>query len=166
MDTLWLLDFAWPATGSPLPATLAAQASAERWRSVDGQWGRAYLRGAAPPGDDWIALEPVRRIDGASAGEAARFHYAVEADIAPEHEADFNGWYENEHLPGLAAVPGTIVAARYRRSRGAPRYIACYHLTADTTLQRPEWLAVRHTPWSDRVRPLFLNTRRTMFVPA
>jgi hypothetical protein len=30
-------------------------------------------------------------------------------------------------------------------------------------LERPEWLAVRHTEWSDRVRPHFRNTVRVMF---
>jgi len=30
-------------------------------------------------------------------------------------------------------------------------------------LERPEWLAVRHTEWSSRVRPHFRNTVRIMF---
>ena len=102
-------------------------------------------------------------VGGASAGEAAPFHYVVETDVLAEREADFNAWYDSEHLPGLAAVPGTVRAARYRDVAGHPRYYACYDLTSPGTLGSPEWLAVRATPWSDRVRPTFRNTRRTMF---
>ena len=102
-------------------------------------------------------------LDGASAGEAAPFQYVVETDVLAECEADFNAWYDREHMPGLAAVPGTVRAARYRDVAGHPRYYACYDLTNPGTLGSPEWLAVRATPWSDRVRPTFRNTRRTMF---
>jgi len=26
-------------------------------------------------------------------------------NVAPEHEAEFNEWYDTEHIPALAAVP-------------------------------------------------------------
>ena len=42
------------------------------------------------------------------------FRYVVETDVAPEAEADLNDWYDHEHLAGLAAVPGTVQAWRYR----------------------------------------------------
>ena len=38
-----------------------------------------------------------------------RQHYVVEADVLPESEAQLNAWYTIEHLPGLAAVPGTCL---------------------------------------------------------
>jgi hypothetical protein len=34
-------------------------------------------------------------------------------NIAPELEAEFNEWYDKEHIPALAAVPG-VLAARFR----------------------------------------------------
>ncbi len=83
--------------------------------------------------------------------------------MVPEDEDELNAWYDQEHLPGLAGVPGTIIAMRFRRASGSPKYLACYDLTTPATLERDEWLAVRHTAWSSRVRPLFRNTRRTMF---
>ncbi len=57
-------------------------------------------------------------LPGASAGLPAPFHYVVETDVLPEHEAEFNRWYDDEHLPGLAAVPGTARASRYRNPDG------------------------------------------------
>ena len=35
-------------------------------------------------------------------------------NIAPEHESDFNEWYNEEHVPALVAVPGTLCTRRYR----------------------------------------------------
>jgi hypothetical protein len=155
---LWLLDFsgAGPA-GGPGEELIV-------WRTAGGGWSRAYAEATSAPGPGWTALETLQSAPGPAAREVPAFHYVVETDVAPEHEADFNAWYEQEHLPGLASVPGTVRAARYRRLAGRPRYLACYDLTAIETLERPEWLAVRHTAWSARIRPLFVGPRRTMFV--
>ncbi|ALM82115.1 DUF4286 family protein [Bordetella sp. N] len=99
---------------------------------------------------------------GASAGLAAPWHYVVETDVLSEAEDDFNAWYEEEHLPGLASVPGSVRARRYVCD-AAPRYHACYDLHTRETFGSPPWLAVRASSWSDRVRPSFRNTKRTMF---
>ena len=90
----------------------------------------------------------------------------VETDVREESEADLNDWYDREHLPGLAAVPGTVRAMRFLNAHGHPRYHACYDLIRRETLGSPPWLRVRGTAWSDRVRPAFYNTKRTMFTRA
>ncbi|MGC2517502.1 MAG: hypothetical protein WA373_00085 [Burkholderiales bacterium] len=108
-------------------------------------------------------LQPVFDAAGASSGQAAPFHYVVETDVVPEHEADLNAWYDVEHMPGLAACPGSVRARRFRNPDGSPRYHSCYDLASTETLGSEPWLAVRHSAWSDRVRPHFRNTRRTMF---
>ena len=46
-------------------------------------------------------------------------------DTPTEHEAEFNKWYDGEHLPMLAAVPGDIVHLDGRvlgRHEGVTRY--------------------------------------------
>jgi hypothetical protein len=108
----------------------------------------------------YVCLQDLR---GASHGTSPVFHYVVETDVVGEAEADLNDWYNREHLPGLAAVPGAIRAQRLRNLDGGPRYHACYELVTRETLGSASWLAVRHTAWSDRVRPNFRNTKRTMF---
>jgi hypothetical protein len=100
---------------------------------------------------------------GASAGERASYHYVVATDVDEGWNEELNAWYQQEHMPGLAAVPGNVGCARLRSMDGAPRYYACYDLLSPQVLERPEWLAVRHTEWSSRVRPHFVNTRRLMF---
>lgn len=108
-------------------------------------------------------LNRTLELAGASAGQDAPWHYIVETDVRPEAEADLNAWYDQEHLPGLAAVPGTVRAVRYECRDQPPRYLACYDLHTRETFGSPPWLAVRASDWSSRVRPSFINTRRTMF---
>ena len=132
------------------------------WAPQGSEPWRRYALAARAPGPTWQRLAPRISLPGASAAAVAAWHYVVETDVEPGHEADFNAWYTQEHLPGLAAVPGTVHAARFERE-GSPRYLALYLLTAAEVLGSPPWLAVRGTAWSDRVRPRFRHTRRLMF---
>lgn len=118
---------------------------------------------ALAPLAETALLQQTLSIAGASAGQPAGWHYVVETDIAPQAQDDLNAWYTQEHLPGLAAVAGTVRAARHDILHGAPRHHACYDLHTRAAFNSPAWLAVRGTAWSDRVRPHFHNTRRTMF---
>jgi hypothetical protein len=130
----------------------------------DRQWQR--LRAALPPCLPAITvarLEALMEIDGASAQAIPMYHYVVETDVVEAADADLNAWYDQEHLPGLAGVPGTVRAARYRNLDDGPRYHACYELVSRETFGSPAWLAVRASDWSSRVRPMFRNTRRIMF---
>jgi len=128
-------------------------------RTAERAAGLADLKGLAIGG---ARLHPVFDAPGASRGEVAPFHYVVETDVVAEHEADLNAWYDGEHMPGLAACPGSVRARRFRNPDGSPRYHSCYDLASTETLGSEPWLAVRHTAWSDRVRPHFRNTKRTM----
>jgi hypothetical protein len=104
----------------------------------------------------------VSDIPGASHGQPAPWHYIVETDALAQADQDLNDWYDQEHLPGLASVTGTVRAERFVCD-GSPRYHACYDLVTRETFGCPQWLAVRASAWSDRVRPAFRNTKRTMF---
>jgi hypothetical protein len=140
-----------------------------QWQAKVGSGFRAYVGSELAPSEEWQRLECVQSLAGASAGEPVSFHYVVEADVLPENDSQLNAWYQDEHLPGLASVPGTIRAARYRRTHpttGRPKYYACYDLVSLDVTKTAPWLAVRHTAWSDVVRPLFLNTVRTEFIRA
>ena len=99
----------------------------------------------------------------ASANEGARNFYVVETEVAPGWEAELTRWYDNEHMLGLASVPGCVRAQRYVNVDTQPWSHACYDLVSAKTTSSIAWLAVRQTEWSDRVRPQFRNTKRTMF---
>lgn len=174
---LWLCDLPGPWPG-------AAVLGLQSWRPLRGDvkdwrhyWpGEADRRPAAPAEACWETLQPGTDLcgpdpdppsaHGIAAGQAP-FHYVVETDVSPGGEEDLHAWYEQEHLPGLASVPGCLRARRLVRREapaGLPLYFACYDLIRPEVTESGPWLAVRYTPWSDRVRPLFRNTRRTMFI--
>lgn len=87
-------------------------------------------------------------------------------NVTPEADADFNAWYDQEHLPALAAVPGTLSARRFRCPDGnSHRYFALYHLTGPEVATSEAWKKAANTPWSDRVRPHFRDHIRVLSRP-
>ncbi len=60
----------------------------------------------------------------APAGAGALLAATMNVDPAAEHE--FNEWYNTEHLPQLAAVPGVLCARRFRVADSASerKYVA------------------------------------------
>lgn len=107
-------------------------------------------------------LEQLFDAPGASQGEAPRFHYVVEMTPEEGWLDEISRWYDTEHMPGLAAVPGCVHARRLINHDHGPLSLACYDLVSEETLGSPPWLAVRGTAWSDITRPHFTNTKRTM----
>jgi hypothetical protein len=86
-------------------------------------------------------------------------------NVTPEAEADFNAWYDEEHLPALTAVPGTLSARRYRSDEtgeGVRRYAAIYHLESPDVTRSSAWKTAVDTPWSARIRPHFRDHIRIL----
>lgn len=100
---------------------------------------------------------------GASLHATPLFHYVVETDPEEGWFDELSAWYDQEHMPGLASVAGCVHTVRMINQDHAPVSFACYDLTAPEVMGSPAWLAVRHSVWSDKCRPHFTNTRRTMF---
>ena len=42
----------------------------------------------------------------------------VYADVDVEHDAEFNAWYNEEHVPERLSAPGFLAAARSHRQDG------------------------------------------------
>ena len=49
----------------------------------------------------------------------------VYSDVAPEHDDEYNRWYNEEHIPERLSIPGVLSAARYQAVQGGPKYLAC-----------------------------------------
>lgn len=108
-------------------------------------------------------LEAVFQAAGASANDTPVFHYVVEMDPESGWMPQLSEWYDTEHMPGLATVPGCVSASRFLNHDHGPLSLACYDLVTEETLGSEPWLAVRGTEWSSRMRPRFTNTVRAMF---
>jgi hypothetical protein len=81
-------------------------------------------------------------------------------NIAPELEAEFNDWYDKEHIPALAAVPGVLCARRFRGISGNRKYVALYHLAAPEVVESDEWKQARQSDWTSRLQPHFRDHLR------
>ncbi|KAF1046866.1 hypothetical protein [Xylophilus sp.] len=184
-DAWWLLQARLPridglhAAAQAAADTVGARLHRAAWAASTGE-AYAYVRAAAADAGDALAaafarhastaealrvspLEPVFDVPGASAGAQPLFHYVVETDPEEGWFDEIGRWYDTEHMPGLAAVPGNVRAMRFLNRGHGPLSLACYDLVTDAALTSAPWLAVRATAWSDIARPHFTNTRRTMF---
>jgi hypothetical protein len=81
-------------------------------------------------------------------------------NCAPEVEAEFNEWYNTEHIPALGGVNGTLSARRFRGTGATQRYAALYHLASPEVPYSSEWKAAANTPWTERMRPHFRDPLR------
>jgi len=87
----------------------------------------------------------------------------VWSDIDPDHEADFNQWYDREHMEERVRIPGFTGARRYRAVSGsARRYLALYRATslADFTSDVYRKAFTKQTQWSITNFGRMSNTRR------
>jgi hypothetical protein len=91
------------------------------------------------------------------APEGAAALLVASMNVDPAAEAEFNEWYNTEHLPQLGAVPGVLCARRYRRddTESERRYLALYHLNDAGVTRSPAWEQAANTPWTQRMRPQF-----------
>jgi heme-degrading monooxygenase HmoA len=81
-------------------------------------------------------------------------------NVTPEAEAEFNEWYDKEHIPALAAVPGVLAARRFRGTSGNRKYVALYHLAGPEVQDSAEWKAARESDWTNRLKPHFRDHLR------
>jgi hypothetical protein len=93
-------------------------------------------------------------------------------DVDPAHEAEFNRWYDEEHIHHLLEVPGFLSAGRYVAVKGGPKYLAMYELEDPNVLRTTAFLdAVRYkpSPWRQQAsgghvgRNYILNAYRQIF---
>lgn len=84
----------------------------------------------------------------------ARALFVACGDVPTEHEAEFNRWYDEEHIPLLSAVPGVLSARRFFDPNGTPRYAALYELENDDVPEHPQWHDAAITDWAKRIDEL------------
>jgi hypothetical protein len=71
-------------------------------------------------------------------------------DIDPEDEADFNRWYDREHLEERVAIDGFLEARRYVAHEGNPKYLSLYSTKTFEVLDSPAYRTAlaNQTAWS------------------
>ena len=87
--------------------------------------------------------------------KASPYVLLVRMGIPPEYEAEFNDWYNTDHLPALTSVPGVYGARRYRATAGSPAYLAMYELASADVRQSEAWRTAADSPWTLRIRRFY-----------
>jgi hypothetical protein len=83
-------------------------------------------------------------------------------DIDEAHEADFNRWYDREHLEERVAIEGFVEARRYVAIEGAPKYLSLYSTETFEVLDSPRYreALANQTVWSKANIARFKNMIR------
>ena len=85
-------------------------------------------------------------------------------DIDPKDEADFNRWYDREHLIERVAIDGFLEARRYIAHQASPKYLCLYSTATFEVLDSPTYRTVLMNPtdWSKTNLARFKNMIRTI----
>jgi hypothetical protein len=85
-------------------------------------------------------------------------------DIDPSDEADFNRWYDREHLLERVAIEGFLEARRYIAHQGSPKYLCLYSTRTFDVLDNPAYRTALMNPteWSKTNLGRFKNMIRTI----
>jgi hypothetical protein len=83
-------------------------------------------------------------------------------DIDAADEAEFNRWYDREHLEERVAIDGFLEARRYVAHQGKPKYLSLYSTATFEVLDSPAYrLALANqTAWSKANISRFKNMIR------
>ena len=64
-------------------------------------------------------------------------------DIDASDEAEFNRWYDREHLEERVAINGFLEARRYVAEEGRPKYLSLYSTATFDVLDSPAYRTAR-----------------------
>ena len=96
--------------------------------------------------------------DSSSSAAAVNGLLFVASGVAPADEADFNRWYDREHVEERVRIPGFLSGARYFSLEGGRKYLGLYRTGSLAVFGSPGYRAAfeKQTPWSvanlDRMR--------------
>jgi len=90
---------------------------------------------------------------------------AVWNDCATEYMAEYEAWYQSEHLPQRVSLPGFFCGRRYEALTPGPQFFTYYEVKDPAVLTSLEYLEVldNPTPATCRImKQAFLNMNRTV----
>src|ERR1700758_1277943 len=85
-------------------------------------------------------------------------------NIDASNEAEFNRWYDREHLEERVAIEGFLEARRYRAHTGSPKNLFLYSTRTIEVLDSPAYRARLSSPteWSKVNMARFKNMIRVV----
>jgi hypothetical protein len=85
-------------------------------------------------------------------------------DVDSAGDAEFNRWYDREHLEERVAIPGFLEARRYIAHQGHPKYLSLYSTESFEVLDSPAYRTAlaNQTDWSKANIARFKNMIRSV----
>jgi hypothetical protein len=85
-------------------------------------------------------------------------------DIDASDEAEFNRWYDREHLEERVAIEGFLEARRYIAHQASPKYLCLYSTRTIDVLDSPAYKTrlANPTEWSKKTMARFKNMIRAV----
>jgi hypothetical protein len=80
-------------------------------------------------------------------------------EVPPGHHAEFNAWYEQEHIAEQLRVPGYLSVRRFQGEPESNQFLALYDVGGLQAIDSPEAAAALISPWGDRVRTTLVTSR-------
>ena len=95
---------------------------------------------------------------------AGRGMLLTSMDIDPSDEAEFNRWYDRQHLEERVAIDGFLEARRYVARDGRPKYLSLYSTETFEVLDSPAYRTAlaNQTDWSKANIARFKNMIRAV----
>ena len=91
----------------------------------------------------------------------------VMMDVDPEHEEEFNRWYNEEHLTERLEIPGYVSARRFKleEGEGVLKYLCIWELEDGSPMQSEEYKAQQQRPSElrDRVHTYIKQQARGLY---
>jgi hypothetical protein len=128
------------------------------YQAIGGANGSVWTKRVTGIAKRLLRFEGTQIVPGDVTGPAEASGLLVASmNVDPAAEAEFNEWYNTEHLPQLAAVPGVLTARRFQAAGAGVenKYLALYHLTSVDVSRSDAWSKAANTPWSEKMRPHF-----------
>lgn len=95
----------------------------------------------------------------------SKYVFVVGHEVPRNRHQEFNAWYNTEHVPAVATVPGILTGRRFKLSRevppltskggSLPTYLIIYDLESPAALEGEAFRKVSVSPWSTWVRSWF-----------
>jgi hypothetical protein len=106
-------------------------------------------------------FEAEQTVPGQKAGPADAGGMMMFAmNVSAEAEAEYNAWFNEEHIPRMSGVPGVLCARRFKMAAGTHRYLAMYQLKSPEVEASQAWKDAAGTPWTAKMRPHFKDPLR------
>jgi hypothetical protein len=154
-------DYLYAAPGLPGVVVAEFESEAEASKAaetVDAPEAVVNVFSQLSPATGWLTAAGVQNGPQRPAGTTV---LSVIMDVEPQALADFHGWYDEEHLPKLVAVPGIVAAVRYEALTSS-RFLAWYEMAdesvvasaefADASVLTPRTAAVTaHLEWASQL---------------